>query len=280
MPRNQKETAEFVIASFQSLGIELNPSSRLMKMYAVLTGAISVISPSDPDFEIAREAIRDMPVLEFILEQSHAKSHDNGFVSKLRLVGYDSVLPQMDRQDSLGRNTQFELFVAAICQAAGLGPIIYKEPDICCKLDKTSVGFAIKRVKSANKIEKRISEASKQIRGTVYPGFIVLDTSIALNRMNVRIDRAIPEDEFGRQYGEAMDESISDWTNHFIRLEEQEGVIGCIVHDQQIRLDSDGIWALAGMTKVLGTATDAEEQKLFNSVGERYRSGLPNAQHF
>ena len=279
MPRNQKETAEFVIESLNSLGLEPNPSSRLMKMYKVVTGPNTVIPYGHPDFEIAVEARRDMPVLAFILEQSHAKRHDSGLISKLSRVCYDSVLPQTDRQNSPGRDTQFELFVAAICQAEGLCPVGYEEPDIFCTMDGIRVGFAAKRVKSKSKIDKRIAEASKQIRKSGHPGFVALDTSIALNRANRWIGKAMSADKFGRKYGEAMNESLSEHENVFDRLKAQEGVVGCIFHDQQIRLDLDRVWALAGMTMIVGTASNAAEQKLFDLVSKRYRNGLPDVQH-
>lgn len=85
MPRTRSETAEFVIASLNALGIEPHPQSRLMRMRRVLLDAAGFIPPDNPDFETALEADRDMQLLEYVFEQDHAKSRHAGFK---RLLSY------------------------------------------------------------------------------------------------------------------------------------------------------------------------------------------------
>lgn len=250
-----------------------------MKMYRVVAASTPSIPATDPDFEIALEARRDMTVLAFILEQAHAKQTVDGFLGKLSRVCDDSVLPQDDPKDSPGRNTQFELFVAAICQAARLFPVEYSEPDVLCALDGMRVGIAAKRIKSDKQIKKRILKASKQIQQSGQPGFIALDTSIALNPDNRRIGTVIPEEEFGKQYGDAMNASIASYEHILKNLDDRDFVIGCIVHDQQILPDSDGNWMLTGMTTAVPIAASTEGTTLFFRFWSRYSNGLPDVQH-
>jgi hypothetical protein len=130
MQRTRAEIANFVIASLNALGIEPRPGSRLMRRQRVMIDAAGIISPDHPEFEIALEADRDMQLLEYVFEQDHARSGHPGLVRLLHKLTDDSALPQDDREQSTGRDTQFELFVAAICQAAGLIPVDYQEPDM------------------------------------------------------------------------------------------------------------------------------------------------------
>ncbi|MCH7910190.1 MAG: hypothetical protein IIB38_11295 [Candidatus Hydrogenedentes bacterium] len=279
MPKSYRETAEFVIDKLKSLGLDPNPSSRFMKMYRVVAGSRPSIPATDPDFQIALEARRDMTVLALILEQEHAKEAVDGFLGKLSLACNDSVLPQDDREESPGRNAQFELFVAAICQAAGLFPVEYSEPDIRCTLEGMRVGIAAKRIKSDKQIEKRIRKASEQIQKSGLPGFIALDTSIAMNPDNKRIGTVIPEEEFAQRYSDAMNASVANYVHILKNFNDRDLVIGCIVHDQQILLFPDLVWGLTGMTTVVPIAASAEATALFSKFWSRYSNGLPDVEH-
>ncbi len=140
MPRTRTEIAEFVIASLNSLGIEAHPNSRLMWMRRVLIEAAGIIPPDHTNFEAALEADRDMQLLEYVFEQNHAKLGHPGLIRLLHKLIDDSVLPQDDREQSRGRDTQFELFVAAICQVAGFVPVDYQEPDVTSTVQGIRIG--------------------------------------------------------------------------------------------------------------------------------------------
>jgi hypothetical protein len=279
MPRTRTETAEFVIASLKTLGIKPHPESRLMRMLRVLRAATETIRPDHPDFETALEADRDMQLLEYVFEQDHAKSGHAGFACLLHKLTDDSVLPQDDREQSNGRNTQFELFVAAICQAAGFIPVDYREPDITCAVQGGHIGIAAKRIKSENQVKKRIPEAAKQIQRSGQSGVIALDTSVGLNPNNERITTVIPDEEFGSLYQEALirflrryDERIREWVRG-------RGVLGIVVHDHQLRIQTDGNWSLSSMNMRFCTAEDEAGRQLFKLFEFPYVNALPNTHH-
>lgn len=96
----------------------------------------------------------------------------------------DSVLPQQDRENSPGRDAQFELYLAAICQNAGLLPVDYEEPDVTCTVEGTKFGIAAKRLKRLSQIKNRIRKAADQIKNANLPGIIALDLSFARNQGN------------------------------------------------------------------------------------------------
>jgi hypothetical protein len=60
------------------------------------------------------------------------------------------------------RAAQFELVVAASCRKAGIDPI-FAEPDIKVRVERRTLAIAAKRLLSFAPIEKRTSEARRQI---------------------------------------------------------------------------------------------------------------------
>ncbi len=279
MPRTKIETAEFVIASLNDLGIEPHPSSRLMQMRNALD-ATGVIAPDHPDFETALEAQRDMQLLAFGLEQKHAKSGHAGFKQLLYKLTNDSVLPQQDRQQSRGRDTQFELFVGAICQAAGFFPVEYPDPpDVMCYLDGVTIGVEAKRIKSEGQVKKRIPKAAKQIHGSGIPGVIALDTCLALNPGNTRITTPIPDKIFARNHCTTINLFVRRHIKRIRSWVSGKGVIGIIVHDHQVRCEIDNSWSLSSMTMRLPLADAEHSKRLFNTFATSYVDVQPNMQH-
>jgi len=269
--------AEFVIASIKGLGLQPPSESRLMQMYRVITSACGIIAPDALEFETALEAERDFQVLGFVLDVEAAHAADPRFREMLRVVVKDSVLPNQDRGQSKGRDTQFELFVAAVCKNAHMLPVAREEPDVTCHVDGIKFGIAAKRLKSLSKLEQRIREAANQIEGSRIPGFIALETNVALNRDNERITKPIPGEQFGQLYKLAMDRFVTD---HHARIQEwvrRKGVRGIQIHDQQVRQKPDGQWSLDGMTERVNTAREnSRRNREYALFDRRYWTGLPN----
>lgn len=210
--RTRAENAAFVIAEIQALGIRLSPQSRLMHMHRVLTEAGGTIRPDDPDFDTALEAERDMQLLGFVFGQVNPHRDRRDFRSLVKRVLKDSVLPQHNRGESEGRDFQFELFVAAICQSAGLIPVDYEEPDVTCTVNGIKFGLAAKRLKNISNMDKRLKKAAEQVQEAQLPGIIALDTCLALNLENKRITALISDEQFGLLYSRAFHRFIDDCT--------------------------------------------------------------------
>jgi hypothetical protein len=157
-----------------------------MKQHCLLSRS-SLIAPSDPEFELALEAERDMQLLGFVFEQPNPCSALPTFISLVRRMLEDSGLPQDSGAETPGRDAQFELFVAAVCQSAGLEPVGYEEPDVICSLDGVRYAIAAKRVKSLGSLDKRVKKAAEQIQRASLPGIIAVETCVLLNRNNERI---------------------------------------------------------------------------------------------
>ena len=96
------------------------------------------------------------------------------------------MLPNEDRSHSKGRDAQFELFVAAVCQNAGLHPVAREEPDVTCHIEGIKFGIAAKRIKSVTNLKKHVRKAAQQIEGAGFPGMIALDTNVAFCLMQLK----------------------------------------------------------------------------------------------
>lgn len=280
MPRTRAENAAFVIESLNELGLKPDSGSRLMRMHRLLTSEKAVIEPSHPDFETALEAERDLQILSFVFDQAAAKNHDAKFQRLVKSTLKDSVLPQEDRHNSQGRDAQFELFVAAICQRAGLAPVLREEPDVTCVVDGTRFGIAAKRIKNVDNLPARIQDAADQIEKARLPGIIALDTCIALNRENERITAPIPEPVFGEHYLQALKQFARKFHDRIQEWVRGKGVRGIVLHDQQVRLGDDGQWSLQGMSVWISTARENQRRnREFSAFRRAYGKGLPNLEY-
>lgn len=137
--RSRRENATYVLEHFRQRGFEPSPSSRFGKMERIMSGP-EFIPANHPDFESALEAERDITEFAFIFDNAEAFAGSAEFEFQLRRAMKDSVLPQDNAVDSPGRDAQFHLYVAAICQKAGMSPE-FAEPDLVCKVDGCNLGL-------------------------------------------------------------------------------------------------------------------------------------------
>ena len=133
-------------------------------MYRVLTEPRSRLAPYDPHFEAALEGERDLQVLAFVFDcAAKMPNRRHEFCRLIRNALKDSLLPNEDRGQSKGRDAQFELFVAAVCQNAGLHPVKPEEPDVTCHIEGIKFGIAAKRIKNISNLEQHVRKAAVQI---------------------------------------------------------------------------------------------------------------------
>lgn len=93
----------------------------------------------------------------------------------------DPPVPHSETVHSPGRDRQFELYVAARLQMAGL-PIAFSEPDICSSLDQWPFVVAAKRVKSRRRLLRQLKSARDQIHKAGRDGVVVVDYSLVAAR--------------------------------------------------------------------------------------------------
>ena len=278
--RTRSQNAEFVIASIRELGIQPHPQSRLMRMHHVLTTAEGIIAPSTPEFETALEAERDMQTLGFVFDQIQRKSSDTVFRQLVKKAFKDSLLPQEDRQQSRGSDAQFELFIAAVCNNANLRPVMLEEPDVTFHMEGNKFGMAAKRIKSTVTLKQHIRKASEQIIKSGLPGIIALDTNVAFNRNNDRVNKPIPDNRFGLLYKQAINHFVSDYHDKFQDWVRGKGILCIVIHDQQVRYEPNEGWHLVGMTMYVNTTQQGQSMRdEFSLFQSSYSRGLANLEN-
>jgi len=268
------EAAAYVIAQFQALGLE--PPSRLVEMHRVLSRGN--VPFEDTDFFTALESLRDLHQLLFIFGQLRIHSENPRFRNVAKHLLNDSALPQYDK-DSPGRDKQFELYLAAICQNAGLVPVDYEEPDVTCFVDGTKFGIAAKRLKSGkiSQLKKQVRKGADQLTGQGLPGIVALDLSLSRNQKNVPMVSPIQSqmylmiaDAKNRQFHEKHGDDIRRWVAG-------TGVRAVLVIESTLRLRPDQQWWHDGMLSwVPTTPEDEQADPLFEAFHDGFLKGVPN----
>jgi hypothetical protein len=89
--------------------------------------------------------------------------------SRLKLVVQGPVLPSdEDQASNQARNIQFELALATILAQSGMS-ITFAEPDLRCEVNGLTFFIACKRIVSPRRLNKRINEATNQLRRELAP---------------------------------------------------------------------------------------------------------------
>lgn len=115
----------------------------------------------------------------------------------LRAASNDEQLPEDGGDNTLGRDRQFELFIAAIAYRAGfkIAHLGEGQPDWVISTDLRQWTVEAKRVKSVRALRKHTKKAAKQIAGSNVGGVIVVDISAIEGPQNRRLHVAISEKE-------------------------------------------------------------------------------------
>jgi hypothetical protein len=93
----------------------------------------------------------------------------------------------------LARNTQFELYVAAML-AMGGADVRVAEPDLIMRFLGHDVGIAAKRVRSISRVPRIVDEAVAQVTRSARPGFVALNVDVLVRNTGAPAD-AIRLDE-------------------------------------------------------------------------------------
>lgn len=274
--RNLAEQAQHVLQAANSLGLNVSPSSRLGRMarlYAGPDGTPAFIATTEPGFAIAREGIRDMLQFAFILDEVGSSESMTRMLK--RALG-DAALPQEDVSHTPRRDTQCELYVAAICAKAGMNPR-FEEPDVQCRCADKDYGLAVKRLKSLKKFDDRFDKGIDQVKRSGIAGVIVIYLTLAMNPQNLPITLALSDHEYGQMTMEDIRRYIE---SRFLRLAEEvrgPGVLGLILLVHDIRLRA-GNWGMDSIT--MGTHLspfNSRRQREFQIFFEQFKRGLATA---
>ena len=275
-PQTKVEQAAHVIKRVESLGITINQASRLMQMLRILESGY--IEYSDIRFPVALESIRDMYQLRLIVDEMDVHSKNLKFVANVEKMLQDAAAPQDSGPNTLGRNTQFELYIAAIALRGGMSPVEYDEPDVTCNVEGIKFGIAAKRLKSLDRFKQRVKEGAKQIRRAKIPGIIACDLTIARNPKNRPITSSL-QSQLSVLTGNAKNQHLFDRYEHDIhQWVAYSGVRALLVFDFTYRVSPDNrSWIHEGMMCWFPTTkNDARAASELAAFQRFFLKGMPN----
>lgn len=178
-------------------GIKVQGGSRLAQ-YAVLADRFAqgelTAQAALPDLKRLITAYRDFGELALAVN-SLLPSDDPVVAAKLRLALSGAATAEAD-SNPLARNTQFELFIAALLTHHGY-VTLFREPDIVCSIGLHELGIAAKRLTSEAQFVRRIREGGKQLKRAALSGIVA-----------VSIDKLLPEEQ-QFQVADRMDELLA-----------------------------------------------------------------------
>lgn len=275
-PQTRVEQAAYIVERVKSLGVRINSSSRLMEMLRTLESGN--IEWDDRRFPIALESIRDMYQLRLIVDEMDAHRDNPRFRASVQKLLLDAALPQDSTSGTLGRNTQFELYLAAIALRGGLLPVEYDEPDVTCTVGNAKFAIAAKRLKSLKQFERRVKEGADQIRRAKLPGIIALDLTIARNPANRPITSGI-ESQLSVALAHAKNSQLFGQNERRIdRWVAASGVRGLLVFEFTFRVSPNrSSWLHDGMMCWFPTTYGAKRAEMELALFQRYfLQGMPD----
>jgi hypothetical protein len=169
-----------LIELLEQNGLAVKPSSRLELVSTRIAqfrgGAIT--SGSDREhLESLISAYRDFGEVATAAE-TLLPSDDPDLIKRFQTALKGAALPYTDRHPH-ARNTQFELFVAALFRFAGYR-IEWCEPDLLVYLESGPVGVAVKRLSSAGAFAKRLREGGDQLKRAGRRGIVAMNLDALL----------------------------------------------------------------------------------------------------
>lgn len=187
----------------------ISPHNRISKLCKTMSESTRTIEKDDPEWPEAVQSQKDIQEYWFILHMLKERLCDAPFLDRLKRSLKDPPLPVESGDETLGRNTQFELLLAAVAVRGGLTVEGFKGGGADWKFSTPFRRWAVeaKRIKSSSKLiaERRIRKAAEQIQTSGLGGVIAIDISAACNPEYGAMDEFVPDDVMQkdrRQQGE------------------------------------------------------------------------------
>lgn len=192
---------------FKRIGASVNESSRLpaaLRLVREINANPELMAaPSVEYLRLLGEAERtiwELFIVAYVADQ-RAKRARTPFTSEMITTALGGSAIAADDKNRKARNTQFELYVAALLSLGGT-EVVLAEPDLQMLYWGEYIGVAIKRMGSTRKekLEERLLSASDQIGRWTSQGVI------AINIDSFFAGKTLPgaEEERNREFGLAM----------------------------------------------------------------------------
>ena len=209
VPHTATALVEFVSTRIAEYGITIKPGSRLaVGANAIASSTVETeYGREDPRLRSAFEALRDYSAFDYILRSPARLALRRGFRQRLETALKDGADPLQHGKQTPGRDTQVELFVAAMLSASGLD-VELGTPDIRTRLDGQYVYVEAKRPKSFDGATNALRGAVEQVERTGVPGAVFMDLSLPFSMANEFHTPIIEADPFEQLHIRKMREAL------------------------------------------------------------------------
>ena len=175
-----------------ALGVTLAPENRLALSLRVVEEA-----SRSPAHTLAKQLDAQQSIIEaFLVSYVARRTRKLELAGKLRALLHGTLELSRDL-DSRARDEQFEVFVWALLELAGLGLVTAEEPDFVVSSRRSRIGVAVKRLSSSTSLSRHVKKAAKQMsRHGVDVGILAINVDVPLRRHDGDRDKyisSIPE---------------------------------------------------------------------------------------
>jgi hypothetical protein len=226
------------------------------------------------DWCLLHQAIFEVGQIETIVEEFLKPPVSPEWRSRVLELISGRSLPQTEKEQSKARDIQFELFVAARCQASGY-LVEPKEPDILVRDECGDFGIAAKRPKSPKTLERHIRKGSHQIDGSGLPGIVAIDLSLIHNPENkiLLFDKQGDDIEIVQRIADRFVQLNSHRIRSMVKLPIVFGVVVCMASlsfvSKTLQFASATRWTIANLCEM----SDPHYQQL-RKFAVRFAAGI------
>jgi len=204
----------------RALGVTLKPGNRLDRSRQVASdlasGRLALTGQNTAGRELAAEALRT--IWEFALIVRIVPRDDPPTLQKVQDMVTGAFLTRGDL-NTIGRNTQFELFVATLFAIGGV-KIFGEEPDLRFMMFEQERGLAVKRVRSTKKLRANVSDGARQLAKNGVDGLIAVNVEPFLD--------GVTTEGGGEAAGRRFNERVAPLQNLYARYQHRPRVLGII----------------------------------------------------
>jgi hypothetical protein len=264
--------------------LRISNANRLSTQCQLIVKRKSIVQKDDQNWRIYIQSLKDMQEYWFIIEILGERLLQPPFLDGFTRSLLDSTHPTDSREFTPGRDTQFELYLAAIAARAGLKVDRSGSEGADWVITAPSKRWSLeaKRIKNFNKLEKHIKKAAKQITTLQIGGLIAIDISLAANPNCSPLNTYVPDseiikanDERTRAFINEKMKPITDWIG-------SASVGFVLLHDFVITPDWDsGVrkepWGVIGLwNKVDLIAYNSSNRQYYDDLWHLFHAALPN----
>lgn len=259
-------------------------ANRLSSQCRLIVKTKGIVHNDDRNWHTFVQSLKDVQEYWFIIQIIGARLLQSPFLDAFACSLDDSTHPMDSGESTPGRNRQFELYLAAIADRAGLTVDRSGSAGADWILTAPSgrLSLEAKRIKNFKKLEKHIRKAAKQIATSQIGGMIAVDISLAANPECSPLSGFVPDSDIIKAHKDRTNALGKKWQEPIAKWIGSASVGFVLLHESVIiPAQSSGAghepWGLTGLwSKVDVIASDSSNRQHYDDLWHLFHVALPN----